>query len=133
MICYLVFLFGLIGIASSANASGLNMDIEEKIVYFAEKQGVDPQLALAIAQCESGLTPSAKNRHSSASGVFQFIKGTWKDTTKRLGWHGEVDVFDGHLNVIAGIYVLREDGTRPWESSRSCWEPKLSANLSAVL
>ena len=33
--------------------------------------------AVRIAKCESGFNPSAKNRRSSASGVFQIIRGTF--------------------------------------------------------
>lgn len=34
--------------------------------------------AVRIARCESGLNPAAKNRSSSASGVFQIIRSTWR-------------------------------------------------------
>ena len=95
--------------------------IEEKIIYFAEKQGVDPTLAVAIARCESGLQEKAKNPNSSASSIFQFVKSTWKSTTKRMGWIEGTDVFDPHLNVVAGIWLLKTDGVIHWKSSEDCW------------
>ena len=39
--------------------------------------GPDAALAKAIAGEESGFDPNAKNPGSSATGLFQFIKGTW--------------------------------------------------------
>lgn len=95
--------------------------VEEKIIYFAEKQNVNPQLALAIAQCEGGLGEAKKNPNSSATGPFQMIKSTWQSTTKRMGWVEGTDVWDVHLNIVAGIWLLKNDGVRHWEESRSCW------------
>lgn len=37
----------------------------------------DAERALKVAKCESGLNPTAKSKHSTATGVFQIIKGTW--------------------------------------------------------
>ena len=108
-----MFLFGIL-IASAQT-------IEEKIIYFAEKQGVDPILAVAVARCESGLNANAKNSNSSASSVFQFLKSTWASTTKSMGWIEGTDVFDPHLNVVAGIWLLKTQGTQPWLASKSCW------------
>lgn len=48
-----------------------------KIRRSALLYGVDPATAHRIAMCESGLNPLAKNAHSTASGVYQFIAGTW--------------------------------------------------------
>jgi len=39
--------------------------------------GPDAALAKAIAGEESGFDPNAKSKTSSATGLFQFIKGTW--------------------------------------------------------
>jgi len=40
---------------------------------------VNPYLAYEIAKCESQLNPLAKNPHSTAKGVYQFINSTWKN------------------------------------------------------
>ena len=95
--------------------------VEEKIVYYAEKQNVNPQLALAIAKCEGGLGIAKKNPNSSATGPFQMIRSTWKSTTKRMGWVENTDVWDVHLNIVAGIWLLKTDGVRHWLESKHCW------------
>lgn len=95
--------------------------IEDFIIYTAQKQGVPVELALGIARCESGLNPNAKNPHSTASGVYQFIKSTWSHTTKKLLWEGKQDVFDPKLNIIAGIYLIKTEGPKHWV----CYTDKL--------
>jgi hypothetical protein len=49
-----------------------------KAVAGAKSIGMDPAVALAILDRESGLNPSAKNPNSTAHGVGQFIDGTWE-------------------------------------------------------
>jgi ddrB-like ParB superfamily domain/Transglycosylase SLT domain len=44
----------------------------------ASQDGVDPTVALTIAQLESGFSATAKNPKSSAYGLFQPLKSTWK-------------------------------------------------------
>lgn len=52
--------------------------IEEEIRNMAAVYGVDVDTALRIAKCESSLNPQAKNKHSTAKGVYQFTDPTWK-------------------------------------------------------
>ena len=51
----------------------------------ANKFGVNPTLLDQIARRESSYNPDAKNPNSSASGLFQFIKGTWDGTKAKYG------------------------------------------------
>jgi len=55
-----------------------NISITEEITYWSLVNGVKPKTALRIAWCESRNDPLAKNKNSSASGIYQFTKGTWK-------------------------------------------------------
>lgn len=52
--------------------------IEKMIREQAKIYGLDPDQAVMIAQCESGLNERAKNANSTASGVYQFTDGTWE-------------------------------------------------------
>jgi soluble lytic murein transglycosylase-like protein len=61
------------------------------IKIYWDKSEVDG--ALAVAKCESGFNPKAKNPNSTASGVFQIIKGTFKQ------FKCEGYVFDAEDNV----------------------------------
>ena len=51
--------------------------IEEKIKEAAIKAGINPETAIRIAYCESRFDPMAKNKSSSATGLYQFTRGTW--------------------------------------------------------
>ncbi len=54
------------------------LSIPELIRKAAVSRGVDPEVALRIAERESSLDPTAKNRRSSAYGLFQVTDDTWK-------------------------------------------------------
>ena len=51
--------------------------IENKIRVAAYEYGLDPDQAVMIAQCESGLNERASNPTSTAKGIYQFTDGTW--------------------------------------------------------
>ena len=72
-----------------------------------------------IIICESGWKPEAKNSHSTASGLFQFLASTWS------GW-GEGDVFNPYDNIKGGVRLYQAQGTRPWLASESCWKNVIS-------
>lgn len=95
--------------------------IKETAIYLAEKQGVDPDLVLGIIECESGFNSSAKNPNSTAKGLFQFINSTFASTIERMGWtHG--NVLDWKQNLVAGIWLLKTEGEKPWRASKHCYE-----------
>lgn len=51
--------------------------LEGKIRTAAVAAGVDQDVAVAIAQCESSLNPMAINATSGALGLYQFLPSTW--------------------------------------------------------
>lgn len=58
----------------------------QAIKQAAQKTGVDFAYLVQKAGVESSFNPEAKAKTSSASGLFQFVKGTWLDMVDR---HGE--------------------------------------------
>lgn len=68
----------------------------------AQKYGVNPAIALGIAQIESGLNPNAKAGTSSAGGLFQFIDGT-------ANQYGLKNKFDAAENADAGARLTRDN------------------------
>lgn len=81
-----------------------NVDPELRAIISgaATKYGQDPSTLMTIAGIESGFNPKAKNPKSSASGLFQFIKGTAKD-------YGLADPFDAAQSSDAGARLLRDN------------------------
>lgn len=77
-----------------------------------DKVGVDPTTLAAISKVESAWRPNAKARTSSASGLFQFIRGTWADMVRKHGKKhgiGMGDVFDPRANAIMGAEFTKEN------------------------
>lgn len=89
--------------------------VEEKIrAAFPE----DPDMAVKVAFCESSLNPNAKHTNSSASGLFQIIKGTWR------GYKCGDNQFDPDQNIECARKIYLRNGwgsTASWAASKPCW------------
>lgn len=87
-------------------------EVKELIRYYSRVYNIDPSAPLCIAKLESGFNQFSKNKSSSASGVFQYMSGTWKGTDE--GKAG-LSVFDADANVRAAIkYLAIHKSTNPW-------------------
>jgi hypothetical protein len=73
--------------------------IKNKIVQEAQKQNVDPDLALAVAQQESNFNPKATSP-AGAQGIFQLMP----QTAKQMGVQ---DPYDIDQNIKGGIKYLK--------------------------
>ena len=72
--------------------------------------------ALSIIQCESLGDPNAYNPYSGASGLFQFIPGTWAVTSVKAGFGGS-SVFDPEANIASAAWLssyYQGAGLNPW-------------------
>ena len=97
-------------------------EVEHLIVQYSEIYGINPATPKCIAFKESGYNQFSKNRRSTASGVFQYLAGTWKHTDE--GKAG-MNVFDAEANVKAAVkYMAIHKSTQPWAVRSAC--PKVS-------
>lgn len=64
---------------------------------------------LRVAQCESGLNPNAVNGSSGASGLFQFMPGTWATTP-----YAGQDIFDPVANAEAAAWMWANGRRGEW-------------------
>lgn len=76
------------------------LNIAEKVVMEAEKQGIDPSLALSFANIESSFTSGAKSP-AGAIGVMQLMPGTAKELN--------VDPNDVDQNITGGIKYIKQN------------------------
>ena len=97
--------------------------VEEHFGPVGDKIGA-PDLvdeALIVMDCESSGEPFAENPVSSASGLFQFLQGTWdRWNPKTDGWAGE-SVFHPEANIATAARLVlasvREGQDRWWQWS----------------
>lgn len=85
----------------------------------ADEFGVSRSMMHAIAKCESGYNPNAKNPRSSASGLFQHLARYWPARAEAVGMPG-ASVFDPVANARAAALMMSEQGSQPWYPSRHC-------------
>lgn len=88
---------------------------KQEIAKMIKKAFPDEPLMLKIAICESELEPKAKNKHSTAKGIFQILDGTWKH------FKCKGDPFNAEDNISCGKKVLDGQGLSAWSESFSCW------------
>lgn len=86
--------------------------------------------ALVIANCESGngtgdgsYNLTAKNPNSTASGIWQFLDGTWESVTG-LPAPASAYSLETQLEAFEKLYD-NGAGRSHWNASRSCWRHKL--------
>jgi len=63
------------------------------------------QEAMRVMACESGGNPNAENDHSTATGLFQFLDGTWAWMSVPAGWGGE-SRFNPEANIAVAAYLV---------------------------
>ncbi|HJU51992.1 MAG TPA: transglycosylase SLT domain-containing protein [Acidimicrobiia bacterium] len=81
--------------------------------YF-QSAWVEP--ALRIIQCESLGDPEAYNPYSGASGLFQFLPGTWAVISPKAGFGG-ASAFDPEANIGTAAWLAayyQSLGRNPW-------------------
>ncbi len=99
-------------ITSAAAVSSHAAASRAAIARAAQATGVDFDYLLAQAKLESGLDPNARAATSSATGLYQFLGGTWLDTLKKhgaehgLGW---ASAAVGNPALRSQVMALRND------------------------
>jgi soluble lytic murein transglycosylase-like protein len=94
--------------------------IKEYIKIKAIENNIDPVKALAISACESGNNPKAKNPNSSASGLWQFTRGTFEDGIRWRGLSGWTieDRFDPIKSTDMTMWFVKKEGWGRWDCYR---------------
>jgi uncharacterized protein YgiM (DUF1202 family) len=75
----------------------------------ADTYGQPREDMLRVATCESELNPAAVNASSGASGLFQFMPGTWATTP-----FADQDIFDPVANANAAAWMWSQGRRGEW-------------------
>lgn len=78
----------------------------------------------ALAHCESGNNPRARNPASSASGTYQLLRSTWLANGGGAFARTAAQATPAQQETVAKRLFLRA-GTTPWNASRSCWRHRI--------
>lgn len=92
--------------------------IIETIKKIAVEEGVDPELAVRVAKCESSLTPTAKNTNADGS----IDRGLFQINSK---WHPEIsdaDCSDIILSTQFFCRAVKGGNLSWWDASKKCWD-----------
>lgn len=88
-------------------------NVKDTIVAAARIVGVDPGLLAGMAAQESTLNPNAKSKDSSATGLFQFISGTWKGEMRKyaskFGIPRGAQPTDSVANALLGAQFVKDN------------------------
>jgi hypothetical protein len=105
--------------------------IQDYITYRAMAHNVSPVLALEIVRAESGFAINAKNASSTASGLGQFINGTFKGFCIN-----EYELTDSmleknnpYIQIECLVMMLAAGGDSHWDASRHVWGPRVDKRL----
>lgn len=97
-----------------------------------DRNGVDFDYLLQTAIRESSLDPEAKAQTSSATGLFQFLEGTWlqvmKEEGPRLGYEQYAQQIERDGD---GDYVIRDPATKA-QILKLREDPQIAADLAAA-
>lgn len=97
--------------------------IEDYIWSRAMYYNYNPKRAVEIAKAESGLVTNAKNSGSSASGLFQFINGTYMAFCVK-GFNladSMASKNDPYIQIECAVRMLADGGERHWSESEHVW------------
>ena len=99
--------------------------VPELIKEISGRYGIDQDLALDIARCESrlqqfhedgSLVRGRKNSHDV--GVFQINEEYHLERSRVRGF----DIYTAAGNIEYAMWLIERDGDRHWRWSQSCWD-----------
>jgi resuscitation-promoting factor RpfA len=83
-----------------------------------------------IIKCESGGNPRATNSSSTASGLFQFVNGSWKAYGGGQYAARAKDATPAEQLAVANT-AFEKSGLTPWAASKHCWKGQVDTSSTA--
>lgn len=93
------------------------ISIPDLITKICQEEEVDPNLALKVAKCESGLRPNAKNINAPDS----IDRGLYQINSK---WHPEVtdeQAYNPEFSIRFFCQAVKANKLDMWDASKTCW------------
>lgn len=106
-------------LAKNPSSSAMNTKMVEMIIrYIAKDEGIDADLAVRVAKCESELIPSAINCNTDGSrdrGIYQINDKYHPEITDEIA-------FDIVLSTRFFCKAFKEGHLDWWNTTKKCWE-----------
>jgi hypothetical protein len=87
--------------------------------YYCRKYGTDYKKIDRIVFCESSWDTNAQNKNSTASGLGQFLNGTWKYFNEKRELN--LDKNNPYDQLEMMTWIISQNGISHWNESKSCW------------
>jgi len=102
-----------------------SVNVEMVVRQFASEYGVDGEIMVAIARCESGLRARAVN--GPYGGIFQFLASTWSSNRNAMGMDPDPGLrFNPTEAARTAAFKMARDGFGAWPS---CSKKALSQKI----
>ena len=109
-----------LGVSSGSDTGGSGAaskaEVEAYIRKSAASQGINPDVAVAVAKAESGLNVGAVGDNTSSFGVFQLHKGGLADPYKQLTHHDASEMKFWQDQIDFSMAAARHTGWTPWHA-----------------
>lgn len=94
-------------------------DIQSLIVRYAAEYGVESNMMIRIAKCESGFRADAVN--GPYAGIYQFVTSTWVSNRNAMGLDPDPNLrFNAEESIRTAAFKMGRDGYGAWPTcSRS--------------
>jgi hypothetical protein len=118
-----------VALADSAAIVPPTVQNPETMREYVQEYFKDTPILAAIAECESHMRQFGKdgevikNPKSTAIGVMQIMSSLHIETAEELG----LDITTTEGNLAYAQYLYDKQGTKPWNSSKSCWGKRVAA------
>lgn len=98
---------------SQPSSEKLNKYFQE----YAEMFGIDVDLLVKIAQCESGFNTTSHNEKYDYAGMYQFSAGTWQSNRNAMGEDPNPDLrFNAKEAIKTAAFLIKNRGAGAWPS-----------------
>ena len=122
-----------LGSPASIASTQQPMPQAQTVKEYVESYYADEPVLADIAACESHMRQFdkdgnvLKNPNSSAVGIMQIMSSIHSAKADKLG----IDITTIQGNLAYARYLYEEQGTTPWNASKSCWgQSKTSKDLA---
>jgi len=89
------------------------VNLEKLIETYASKYGVNKDMMVGIAKCESGFRENAVN--GPYAGMYQFVSSTWVSNRKAMGENPDPSLrFDAEESIKTAAFKMGRDGYGAW-------------------